>query len=113
MTLLWTWEHTIPRFDIRLLPYLKKAFYLSLPDENYLDELAESDQHQKPNQNLYFVISDISGESNQYIKCVSCKFSIKLQDDDLESEYEEPYTEIIENWLAKFVMSIKNPRDYR
>lgn len=111
MIIIWAWEQIIPKFDIRLLPYLKKSFLLSLPD-NYLDELVVSEQKQKPNQSIFFVVSDISGETNEYMKHVVCKFMIQLEDEDLDDEYEEPYTEIIENWKARILLQISNPKNY-
>lgn len=111
MIIIWSWETTFTRFDIRLLPYLRKSFLLSLPD-NYLDELVESEQKQKPNQSIFFVISDISGETNAYMKHVVCKFMIQLEDEDLEDEYDEPYTEILDNWKARILLQISNPKNY-
>ena len=111
MVIIWSWEYTYSRIDIRFLPMLRKSFSLSLPD-NYLDELIVSEQKQYPHQNVYFVVSDIPGETNQYMKKVVCKFVIQLTDDDLEDEYEEPYTEIIDNWKARILLQISNPRNY-
>jgi len=37
---------------------------------------------------------------------------IQLEDEDLEDEYDEPYTEILDNWKARILLQISNPKNY-
>jgi hypothetical protein len=111
MTIIWEWEVTIPKIDIRRLPYLKRAIFLSLP-ENYLDNLLVSEQTAKPKQNVYFVLSEIVGETNQYMKCVTIKFVIVLNDTDYDSASEETQAEIINSWKVRFLLELTNHKDY-
>jgi len=111
MTILWAWDYIIPRIDIRWLPYLKRTIFLLLP-ENYLDNLIVSEQVEKPNQSLYFVISEIDGETRQDIKCVTCKFVIVLNDTDYDSATEEQLAELTNNWKSRFLLEMANPKNY-
>lgn len=110
MDILWTWEFNITKIDIRLLPYLRKSFFLSLPD-NYLDDLV-SVQSKKPSQSIYFVVSDIDGETNSNIKSVDCKFMIQIEDELLDSESEDYWADILANWKAKFYLELSNPQEF-